>query len=160
PTTSVAQTRATSTTTAPEFDPETEAAVLEAYLEAQQIFFDALTQPNELDLDSIRGVRSGDALAQLERVAAELSAEGSRLAFPSESEFLNTGSVVEIDGDRATVVGCLIDDSFAIAPDGTRTDEALAAQSWSAALLRDAGVWRVGQLSLIARIEGATTCAD
>lgn len=100
---------------------------------------------------------------QLEAVIAETRANLDQgLAFrarPNPAD-IRTVTVVEVDGDRAVVQECFVDDGLVVRRDtGEVVNDTIATHNVRGELVRIDGAWRVSEARLVQRWEGVAGCA-
>ena len=100
---------------------------------------------------------------QLETVIAETRANlDEGLAFrarPNPADFRKV-TVVEVDGDRAVVQECFVDDGLVVRRDtGEVVNDTVATHNVRGELVRIDGAWRVSEARLVQRWEGVAGCA-
>lgn len=100
---------------------------------------------------------------QLETVIAETQANLDQgLAFrarPNPADFRKV-TVVEVDGDRAVVQECFVDDGLVVRRDtGEVVNDTVATHNVRGELVRIDGAWRVSEARLVQRWEGVAGCA-
>jgi hypothetical protein len=96
-------------------------------------------------------------------VVAETQAnldEGRAFRAPPEPRNFRRVTVVSVEGDRAEVQECFVDDGQVIERDTGRVlNEAVSTQSVLGSLRRVDGQWRVSGSELVQRWEGVAGCA-
>lgn len=101
--------------------------------------------------------------AQLDAVVTETRAnleQGLALRPAENPHDLQQVQVIEIDGDRAVVQECVVDDLVVVRRDsGDVVNDAVATHNVRGELLRVDGVWRVSEARLVQRWEGVAGCA-
>jgi hypothetical protein len=139
PTTTIATTTAAPTTTTEE--PEV-AAVRQAHLDYLAMF-ELVGDPPDPDHPELARTATGDAYDRLRANLAQGQLEGSRLVGGWESAIQS----IEVDGDQATVVDCLLDTGQIIAASGEiliPADDFRALRTTR--LERANGTWKVWRL--------------
>lgn len=101
--------------------------------------------------------------AQLDAVVAETRTyleQGLALRHAENPVDLQQIHVIEVDGDRAVVQECVVDDLVVVRRDsGDVVNDAVATHNVRGELLRVDGVWRVSEARLVQRWEGVAGCA-
>ena len=101
--------------------------------------------------------------AQLDAVVAETQAnleQGLALRQADDPLDYQRVDVIEIEGDRAVVQECVVDDLVVVRRDtGAVVNDAIATHNVRGELLKVDGVWRVSQARLVQRWEGVAGCA-
>lgn len=101
--------------------------------------------------------------AELTTVIAETQRnldEGLALQRRPDPKNIRWVRVVSIDGDRAVVQECFVDDGLVVRRDtGEIVDDTIATHSVKGELVRVDGVWRVERAQLLQRWEGVAGCA-
>lgn len=102
--------------------------------------------------------------AQLDAVIAETRTnleEGLALRPADDPADFQQVEVIEVDGDRAVVQECFVDDQVVIRRDsGEVVNDAVATHNVRGELQRIDGVWRVSEARLVQRWEGVAGCAS
>ena len=100
---------------------------------------------------------------QLDAVVAETQSNlDSGVAFERAAEPHNIQrvTVVEIDGDRAVVQECVVDDGLVVSRDTREVvDDSVSTHNVQAEMLRVDGVWKVSEARLLQQFEGVAGCA-
>ena len=116
-----------------------------------------------LSLDSWPALRDFATGAQLDAVVAETQAnleQGLALRQADDPLDYQRVDVIEIEGDRAVVQECVVDDLVVVRRDtGAVVNDAIATHNVRGELLKVDGVWRVSQARLVQRWEGVAGCA-
>lgn len=110
------------------------------------------------DAPALRDFATG---AQLDAVIAETRAnldQGLALRRPDDPVGFQKVEVIEIDGDRAVVQECVVDDLVVVRRDAIVND-AIATHNVRGELVKVDGVWRVSEARLVQRWEGVAGCA-
>ena len=156
--TTTTTTEATPVTTAPGTTAEQE--VIDRYVGYWNARFNANAGvPNPED-PALRDFATG---RQLDAVVAETQSNlDSGVAFERAAEPHNIQrvTVVEIDGDRAVVQECVVDDGLVVSRDtGEVVDDSVSTHNVQAEMLRVDGVWKVSEARLLQQFEGVAGCA-
>ncbi len=156
--TTTTTTEATPVTTAPGTTAEQE--VIDRYVGYWNARFNANAGvPNPED-PALRDFATG---RQLDAVVAEPQSNlDSGVAFERAAEPHNIQrvTVVEIDGDRAVVQECVVDDGLVVSRDtGEVVDDSVSTHNVQAEMLRVDGVWKVSEARLLQQFEGVAGCA-
>ena len=96
------------------------------------------------------------------RALAVVTPIDSGVAFERAAEPHNIQrvTVVEIDGDRAVVQECVVDDGLVVSRDtGEVVDDSVSTHNVQAEMLRVDGVWKVSEARLLQQFEGVAGCA-
>jgi len=147
-----------SATTAPGTTPEQE--VIDRYVGYWNARFNANAGVPDPDDPALREFATG---RQLEAVITETQAnldQGLAFERAAEPHDFQRVTVVEMDGDRATVQECVVDDGLIVRrSSGEVVDDAVSTHNVQAQLLRVDGVWKVSEARLLQRFEGVAGCA-
>ena len=151
-------TEATPVTTAPGTTAEQE--VIDRYVGYWNARFNANAGVPNPDDPALRDFATG---RQLDAVVAETQSNlDSGVAFERAAEPHNIQrvTVVEIDGDRAVVQECVVDDGLVVSRDtGEVVDDSVSTHNVQAEMLRVDGVWKVSEARLLQQFEGVAGCA-
>ena len=113
------------------------------------------------DAPALRDFATG---AQLDAVIAETRAnldQGLALRRPDDPVGFQKVQVIEIDGDRAVVQECVVDDLVVVRRDGGAiVNDTIATHNVRGELQKVDGVWRVSEARLVQRWEGVAGCAS
>jgi hypothetical protein len=116
--------------------------------------------PNPED-PALREYATGE---QLKAVIAETQAnldQGLSFRKRPDPAGIRTVNVIEVDGDRAVVQECVVDDGLIVRTvDGQIVNDTIATHNVRGALLRVDGEWRVAEARLVQRWEGVAGCAN
>ncbi len=150
-------TNVTSTTGAPS-SPEQE--VIDRYIAYWEARFAANSGTPNPDDPALREYATG---AQLDAVIAETQSNldnGLALQRRDDPASIRRVTVVSIEGDRAVVQECFVDDGLVVRRDtGEAVNDAIATHNVRGELDRVDGSWRVSEARLIQRWEGVAGCA-
>ena len=156
--TTTTTTEATPVTTAPGTTAEQE--VIDRYVGYWNSRFNANAGVPNPDDPALRDFATG---RQLDAVVAETQSNlDSGVAFERAAEPHNIQrvTVVEIDGDRAVVQECVVDDGLVVSRDtGEVVDDSVSTHNVQAEMLRVDGVWKVSEARLLQQFEGVAGCA-
>jgi len=156
--TTTTTTEATPVTTAPGTTAEQE--VIDRYVGCWNARFNANAGVPNPDDPALRDFATG---RQLDAVVAETQSNlDSGVAFERAAEPHNIQrvTVVEIDGDRAVVQECVVDDGLVVSRDtGEVVDDSVSTHNVQAEMLRVDGVWKVSEARLLQQFEGVAGCA-
>ena len=156
--TTTTTTEATPVTTAPGTTAEQE--VIDRYVGYWNARFNANAGVPNPDDPALRDFATG---RQLDAVVAETQSNlDSGVAFERAAEPHNIQrvTVVEIDGDRAVVQECVVDDGLVVSRDtGEVVDDSVSTHNVQAEMLRVDGVWKVSEARLLQQFEGVAGCA-
>jgi len=156
--TTTTTTEATPVTTAPGTTAEQE--VIDRYVGYWNARFNANAGVPNPDDPALRDFATG---RQLDAVVAETQSNlDSGVAFERAAEPHNIQrvTVVEIDGDRAVVQECVVDDGLVVSRDtGEVVDDSVCTHNVQAEMLRVDGVWKVSEARLLQQFEGVAGCA-
>jgi len=158
-------TSTTTTTTATTAAPTPSDQTAEEEIVARYIgYWDARLAANsgtpDPDAPALRDFATG---AQLDTVIAKTRAnldQGLALRRPDDPVGFQQVQVIEIDGDRAVVQECVVDDLVVVRRDGGAiVNDAIATHNVRGELVKVDGVWRVSEARLVQRWEGVAGCA-
>ncbi len=156
--TTTTTTEATPVTTAPGTTAEQE--VIDRYVGYWNARFNANAGVPNPDDPALRDFATG---RQLDAVVAETQSNlDSGVAFERAAEPHNIPrvTVVEIDGARAVVQECVVDDGLVVSRDtGEVVDDSVSTHNVQAEMLRVDGVWKVSEARLLQQFEGVAGCA-
>ena len=156
--TTTTTTEATPVTNAPGTTAEQE--VIDRYIGYWNARFNANAGVPNPDDPALRDFATG---RQLDAVVAETQSNlDSGVAFERAAEPHNIQrvTVVEIDGDRAVVQECVVDDGLVVSRDtGEVVDDSVSTHNVQAEMLRVDGVWKVSEARLLQQFEGVAGCA-
>lgn len=156
--TTTTTTEATPVITAPGTTAEQE--VIDRYVGYWNARFNANAGVPNPDDPALRDFATG---RQLDAVVAETQSNlDSGVAFERAAEPHNIQrvTVVEIDGDRAVVQECVVDDGLVVSRDtGEVADDSVSTHNVQAEMLRVDGVWKVSEARLLQQFEGVAGCA-
>ncbi|MCB1283395.1 MAG: hypothetical protein R2689_05730 [Microthrixaceae bacterium] len=156
-TTSTSATSVTATTGEPS-SPEQE--VIDRYIAYWEARFAANSGTPNPDDPALREYATG---AQLDAVIAETQSNldnGLALQRRDDPANIRRVTVVSIEGDRAVVQECFVDDGLVVRRDtGEAVNDTIATHNVRGELDRVDGVWRVAEARLIQRWEGVAGCA-
>lgn len=156
--TTTTTTEATPVITAPGTTAEQE--VIDRYVGYWNARFNANAGVPNPDDPALRDFATG---RQLDAVVAETQSNlDSGVAFERAAEPHNIQrvTVVEIDGDRAVVQECVVDDGLVVSRDtGEVVDDSVSTHNVQAEMLRVDGVWKVSEARLLQQFEGVAGCA-
>jgi len=156
--TTTTTTEATPVTTAPGTTAEQE--VIDRYVGYWNARFNANAGVPNPDDPALRDFATG---RQLDAVVAETQSNlDSGVAFERAAEPHNIQrvTVVEIDGDRAVVQECVVDDGLVVSRDtGEVVDDSVNTHNVQAEMTRVDGVWKVSEARLLQQFEGVAGCA-
>ena len=157
-TTTTTTTEGASATTAPGTTAEQE--VIDRYVGYWNARFNANSGVPNPDDPALRDFATG---RQLEAVITETQSNLDQgLAIDRAAEPLNFQrvTVVEIDGDRAVVQECVVDDGLIVRRDsGEVVDDSVSTHNVQGQMLRVDGVWKVSEARLLQKFEGVAGCA-
>ena len=154
----------TTTTTAPAAPAPSDQTAEEEIVARYIGYWDARLAANsgtpDPDAPALRDFATG---AQLDTVIAETGAnldQGLALRRPDDPVGFQQVRVIEIDGDRAVVQECVVDDLVVVRRDGGAiVNDAIATHNVRGELVKVDGVWRVSEARLVQRWEGVAGCA-
>lgn len=130
------------------------------YLGFWQARFEANQQPPDPDSPALREFATGE---QLENVVSETRKrldEGLALRAPDPSVASHDVTVVSIDGDRAEVQDCFVNDGVVYdAATGEAVDSSVVTRSVSGVMVREGGDWKLAGATVIQEWEGVAGCA-
>lgn len=156
-TTSTSATNVTSTT-GEASTPEQE--VIDRYVAYWEARFAANSGTPNPDDPALREYATG---AQLDAVIAETQSNldnGLALQRRDDPASIRRVTVVSIEGDRAVVQECFVDDGLVVRRDtGEAVNDTIATHNVRGELDRVDGVWRVAEARLVQRWEGVAGCA-
>ena len=142
-----------STTTAPSVEAEVEAAYLAYWDMAQR-----LAASPDADSPEIADRATGAVLDQLTESLAALEAQGEVVV--AGERYRHDVHSVEVEGERATIDDCSVDDAARLDVDSRDIlEERLVTVRYQAILNLEEGAWRVGDLIQTAIWEGVAGCA-
>lgn len=156
--TTTTTTEATPVTTAPGTTAEQE--VIDRYVGYWNARFNANAGVPNPDDPALRDFATG---RQLDAVVAETQSNldaGVAFERAAEPHNIQRVTVVEIDGDRAVVQECVVDDGLVVSRDtGEVVDDSVSTHNVQAEMLRVDGVWKVSEARLLQQFEGVAGCA-
>jgi hypothetical protein len=156
--TTTTTTEATPVTTAPGTTAEQE--VIGRYVGYWNARFNANAGVPNPDDPALRDFATG---RQLDAVVAETQSNldaGVAFERAAEPHNIQRVTVVEIDGDRAVVQECVVDDGLVVSRDtGEVVDDSVSTHNVQAEMLRVDGVWKVSEARLLQQFEGVGGCA-
>ncbi|MBK6856893.1 MAG: hypothetical protein IPG97_10195 [Microthrixaceae bacterium] len=156
--TTTTTTEATPVTTAPGTTAEQE--VIDRYVGYWNARFNANAGVPNPDDPALRDFATG---RQLDAVVAETQSNldaGVAFERATEPHNIQRVTVVEIDGDRAVVQECVVDDGLVVSRDtGEVVDDSVSTHNVQAEMLRVDGVWKVSEARLLQQFEGVAGCA-
>lgn len=137
-----------------------EAAVLAAYLKFWETYFAANQDPPGASLDDLALHATGDVVAAV-RTETEAHREAGRVfRRPPDSVASHAVSDVRVEGDRATVRDCEVNDGWVESvASGERINEGTVTRLGTATLLREGGRWKVADTVVEQTWEGVAGCA-
>lgn len=162
-TTGPASTTESTTTTSGSTPPgeSTEEEIVARYIAYWDARFAANSGTPNPDDPALRDFATG---AQLDAVIAETRAnldQGLALRRPDDPVGFQKVQVIEVDGDRAVVQECVVDDLVVVRRDGGAiVNDAIATHNVRGELQKVDGVWRVSEARLVQRWEGVAGCAS
>lgn len=152
--TTAATERPTSTTVA-----DDDAAVTAAYEAASRAFINAAAIPDP-DFPALAVTHTGPMLEQRRETLAALARDGRIIRYPEPSQYRIEVESVEVDGDVARLVVCVVDDGERVEKDtGEVIASGVGSVQWTAALRRIDGSWRLAERREEARWNGVAGCA-
>ena len=156
--TTTTTTEGMSVTTAPGTTAEQE--VIDRYVGYWNARFNANAGVPNPDDPALRDFATG---RQLDAVVAETQSNldaGVAFERAAEPNNIQRVTVVEIDGDRAVVQECVVDDGLVVSRDtGEVVDDSVSTHNVQAEMLRVDGVWKVSEARLLQQFEGVAGCA-
>ncbi len=112
------------------------------------------------DLPAFREYATGEVLVDIVRSAEETKAEGSVFQIPQGGQYSHRAEVVSVEGDRATVRDCNIDDTVELnATTSEVIDVAVSTRLYISMLVREDGRWKVAVLNREMTWDGVAGCA-
>lgn len=157
-TTTTTTTESAPATNAPGTSPEQE--VIDRYLGYWNARFEANSGVPNPDDPALREYATGE---QLDAVVAETQAnleDGLAFERAAEPHDVQRVTVIEIDGDRATVQECVVSDGVVVRRDtGEVVNDDVNTHNVQAQMQRVDGVWKVSTARLLQRFEGVAGCA-
>jgi hypothetical protein len=156
-TTSTTRRSTTSTTVDPSEALEEE--VEAAYLASSRAFIDAAAIPDP-DFPALAATHTGPMLEQRREVLLGLQTDGRVIRYPPNSQYRIEVSDIEIDGDVARFVVCVVDDGeTVVASSGEVVAHGLFTVQARAAMRRVDGTWRLAERLEDGEWEGIAGCA-
>lgn len=162
-TTTTASTDTTAISTTPPTQPgrqSVEDQIVARYIGYWDARFAANTGTPNPDDPALREYATG---AQLDAVISETRSnldDGLALREADKPADLQRVRVVEVEGNRAVVQECVVDDAVVVRRDGGEVvNDAVATHNVRGELLKVDGRWRVSKAQLIQRWEGVAGCA-
>ena len=152
-------TRRPSTTTTTDAAEAAEAEVEAAYVAASRAFVDAAAIPDP-DFPALAATHTGPMLEQRREVLLGLQTDGRVVRYPPSSQYRIEVTDVEIDGDVARFVVCVVDDGeTVVASSGEVVAHGLFTVQARAAMRRVDGTWRLAERLEDGEWEGIAGCA-
>jgi hypothetical protein len=152
-------TSTTATTVADEQFDSVEEEIVDRYEGYWDARFAANSPPNPDD----PGLREYATGAQLDHVIAETQANlnaGVELRRPDDPADFQEISVLSVDGDRAVVQECVVNDGLVVETGtGTVVDDSVATYNVRGDMQRVDGKWRLATANQVQRWEGVAGCA-
>jgi hypothetical protein len=134
----------------------------EAVLAAVQGYWNAVlaaNNPPDPDLPGLRAVMAGPALATTLQRIEERRSMGQVVRLPDQSRFRSDARIERVDGDRAVVLNCLVDDSLVVdGPSGLVLNSRVSTFLFRLTMNRTDGGWRVTEVAQVKRWDGVTAC--
>lgn len=136
-----------------------EAKVRLAYEAASQAFIEAAAIPDP-NYATLTQTHVGPMLEQRRQTLLGLKADGRVIRYPQPSAYRIKIDDVQIDGEVARLVACVVDDGERVeVATGRVIASGVGTVEWSAALRRVDGTWRLAERVEKARWEGVSGCA-
>jgi hypothetical protein len=159
--------RSTTTTTGaePGLDSDAAESVISNEIVGRYVaFWDARRDANagipNPDLPALRELATGEQLAAVIRETRKNLDDGLAFQDRSSPTAIQRVRLVNVEGDRARVLECVVDDALVIRrATGAVTDDTVATHNVLADLERIDGAWRVSAVRLVQRWEGVAGCA-
>lgn len=152
----------TSTSTASTSTTTTAATTSEqAVLAAYQAYWDtwlAANDPPDPDHPGLARYYTGTSLERARASIAANQARGVVLRLPPNTQYEHDAVVRYVDGDRAIIDDCAVDDGQVLAADGTVVDDSVVTEHLEVMLSWDGSHWRVADVRLVQEWEGVTGC--
>ena len=150
--------RATTSSTTP--SDADEAEVRAAYEAASQAFIDAAAIPDP-NHPALAATHTGPMLEQRRDTLLGLQADGRVIRYPSPSQYRIAITSIDIDGDVARLVACVVDDGERVdAASGAVVASGVGTVEWRAAMRRVDGEWLLAERLENQRWEGVAGCAS
>lgn len=152
-------TRRPSTTTTTDPAEAAEAEVEAAYVSASRAFVDAAAIPDP-NFPALAATHTGPMLEQRREVLLGLQTDGRVIRYPPNSQYRIDVTDVEVDGDVARFVVCVVDDGeTVVASSGEVVAHGLFTVQARAAMRRVDGTWRLAERLEDGEWEGIAGCA-
>jgi hypothetical protein len=152
-------TRRPSTTTTTDPAEAAEAEVEAAYVSASRAFVDAAAIPDP-NFPALAATHTGPMLEQRREVLLGLQTDGRVIRYPPNSLYRIDVTDVEVDGDVARFVVCVVDDGeTVVASSGEVVAHGLFTVQARAAMRRVDGTWRLAERLEDGEWEGIAGCA-
>lgn len=150
--------RPSSLTTSTTADDTGEAAVREAYEQANRAFIEAAAVPDP-DHPGVAATHTGPMLEQTRDVLGALKRDNRVIRYPENSVYRVVVDDVEIEGDVARFSFCAVDDGERVDADtGEVVSSGVLTARGDAAMRREGDVWKLAEQSFTSREEGVAEC--
>lgn len=149
----------TTSTTEPAAGGTVEEQIVARYKAFWAARFEANSPPNPDD-PALREYGTGEALDQI--VAEAQSNKDAGLEFRASDHPAGTQrvTVISVDGDRATVQECVVDDGLVVRrSSGAVVNDAVATHNKEGEMRRVDGKWRLASFRVVQRWDGVAGCA-
>jgi hypothetical protein len=158
-TTARPSTTSTSSTTTSTTSPPDDATVRAAYEAASRAFIDAAAIPDP-SFPAIAATHTGPMLEQRRDTLRALQLDHRIIRYPQPSQYRIEIESVDIDGDVARLVVCVVDDGERVDKDtGQVIASGVGTIHGTAAMRRVEGTWRLAERREDQRWDGVAGCA-
>lgn len=166
--TTTSTTTSTTSTASPSTSPSTEGgkwsaeeqAAVDGLLAARQAFSQSLEAPNSDD-PALPATHVDPMLTEVRNTNAEWAGFGQAGRFPDNSVSETVPLTVDVNGDKATIETCGVDDSILYEPaTGKVLNDDVVTVRATSTLVRTDGVWKLETRTEIERWEGIDGCAE
>lgn len=149
----------TSSTTSTTTSDPAEREIAAAYEAASRAFIDAAAIPDP-DFARLAETHTGPMLDQSRNLLRALKADGRLIRYPQNSQYRIEVDDIEVEGDVARLVACVVDDGERVeAATGRVIASGVGTVEWTAALRRVDGAWRLAERREEERWDGVAGCA-
>ncbi len=155
PTTTTTVAPSSTTSPSPPTDEEAIVAAVLGYWDAVI----ALNSEAPPGFDELASFATGEAYETSRDQAERRSSLGQAIRLPSPSRYQHSPAVQSIEGDRAQVLDCAIDDSVLVdRASGRVLNDLVETTLWRTSVMRVAGEWLVSETEIVGGAMGAQSC--